>query len=35
LLFFAKSCLLIFADMLAHGLGIFVGIFGYVRGKKY
>ncbi len=34
-LFFAKSCLLIFADMLSHGLGGFIGIVSYIRGRKY
>ncbi len=34
-LFFVKSCLLIFSDMLAHGLGGFVGIISYIRGNKY
>lgn len=34
-LFFAKSCLLIFADMLAHGLGGIVGVLSYARGRKY
>lgn len=34
-LFFARSCFLIFADMLAHGLGGFLGILSFMCGRKY